>query len=281
MILAAKDFIAGVGAGLVGIFVGYPFDTVKTRMQIGIERNVVAALRTAVQRDGFLSLYRGLASPMSGYALMSGLSFGGYGYALRALEAQQILTENPVAQSMTAGLGSGALYSLASSPIDRVKIVMQSSPANAYRNSLHCALEISRTYGIRYLYWGYSTNLPREILGSSMWFGIYHFVKTGVMRFNHVDTPTFAMLLLSGAISGPLTWLSVFPFDVVRSCIFQEVNPKNPKYRNGIDAMRQLYANEGLSWCYRGYSATLLRAIPVGAIIMSLNETFGRFLHEL
>jgi solute carrier family 25 carnitine/acylcarnitine transporter 20/29 len=278
-ILAAKDFIAGVGAGLVGIFVGYPIDTIKTRMQIGIEKSVFSALKSSVQRDGFLSLYRGLASPMSGYALMSGLSFGGYGFALRVLQGRQILQESPVLQSMSSGLCSGAFYSLASSPIDRVKIIMQSSTAKAYRSSLACALDITRTYGVRYLYWGYSTNLPREMLGSSMWFGVYHFVKTGVMRFNQVEEPSFAILMLSGAISAPITWFSVFPFDVIRSRIFQEANPMKPKYRNGFDAMAQLYATEGLSWCFRGYSATLLRAIPVGAIIFSLNETFGKVLH--
>ena len=143
------------------------------------------------------------------------------------------------------------MYSVASTPVDRVKIVMQSSAVTKYRNSLACALDIVRRYGVRYLYFGYSTNLPREILGSSLWFGVYAGVKAAVIRYNGVDTPTFPMLLLSGSLSGSLTWFAVFPADVIRSRLFQEANPTSPKYRSGLDAFRQLYRTEGLSWCYK------------------------------
>lgn len=142
------------------IMAGYPLDTLKTRLQTGQSKGIGEALRSVFLGQegpvrGFVSLYRGMASPVAGYVFMSGLSFGGFGASLREallappLLSSPLLLSSPTPchstsslilpqvkkalphldheqQSIIAGFFSGAAYSLASTPVDRVKIQMQS-----------------------------------------------------------------------------------------------------------------------------------------------------------
>ena len=65
---------AGQMAGMVGLFVVHPIDTVKIRIQA----NGGAALATAsslVNRDGPLALYRGIGAPMVAYGLINAVAF--------------------------------------------------------------------------------------------------------------------------------------------------------------------------------------------------------------
>ena len=66
--------VAGQVAGMVGLFVVHPIDTVKIRIQA----NGGAALATAsslVNRDGPLALYRGIGAPMVAYGLINAVAF--------------------------------------------------------------------------------------------------------------------------------------------------------------------------------------------------------------
>lgn len=89
----------------------------------------------------------------------------------------------------------------------------------------------------------------------------------------------FPTLLAAGGLGGALTWFIIFPLDVVRARLFQETNILKPKYSSGLAVYRELRATAGWGWAYRGLSATILRALPVGALQMSLNETVGAWLH--
>ena len=55
------EFVGGQVAGVAGILVVYPLDTVKTRLQVNPQyKNGAEVLRSMVRNDGFKSLYRGM-----------------------------------------------------------------------------------------------------------------------------------------------------------------------------------------------------------------------------
>lgn len=55
------EFVAGQVAGVAGILVVYPLDTVKTRLQVNPQyKSGSDVLRSMVKNDGFKSLYRGV-----------------------------------------------------------------------------------------------------------------------------------------------------------------------------------------------------------------------------
>ena len=66
-----REFIAGGTAGAIGIFIGFPFDSVKVKLQThpDLYRSAVDCLRQSLQTDGYLGLYRGSLPPV----LMQGI----------------------------------------------------------------------------------------------------------------------------------------------------------------------------------------------------------------
>lgn len=67
-----REFVAGGTAGAIGIFIGFPFDSIKVKLQShpGLYRSALDCLRQSLQTDGgYLGLYRGSLPPV----LMQGI----------------------------------------------------------------------------------------------------------------------------------------------------------------------------------------------------------------
>ncbi|KAL0485271.1 solute carrier family 25 member [Acrasis kona] len=66
-------------SGSLGIFVGFPFDTIKTKLQTqekGTYRGVVDCLTKTVKNEGFRRLYSGLMAPLSVASIRQSVIFG-------------------------------------------------------------------------------------------------------------------------------------------------------------------------------------------------------------
>lgn len=61
-----REFIAGGFAGSVGIFIGFPFDLIKVKLQAfpGAYASAVDCFRKSVKADGWLGLYSGCLPPI-------------------------------------------------------------------------------------------------------------------------------------------------------------------------------------------------------------------------
>jgi hypothetical protein len=178
-----RDIVCGTTAGIIGISVGYPLDTVRVTLQTTNTFNSsLDCIRYIVRKVGFFGLYRGILSPISGYMFSTAVSFSTFGFAYRQLKER---STDPSAQefklSVIAGSVAGATFSLISNPVDRVKIIMQyqasSNDLVKHKNTFSCAQHILKTQGLRSLYYGYPSNVMKEFTGSGAWFGIYHGLK--------------------------------------------------------------------------------------------------------
>lgn len=61
-----REFFAGGLAGSVGIFIGYPLDMIKVKLQVFPEKfkSAVQCFRQSVQEEGFTGLYKGCLPPI-------------------------------------------------------------------------------------------------------------------------------------------------------------------------------------------------------------------------
>ena len=74
----AYELIAGTAAGITSTIAGYPFDTLKVRMQTtDITRTMREELRIFYSREGIRGFFKGLASPVVGNAPITALIFAG------------------------------------------------------------------------------------------------------------------------------------------------------------------------------------------------------------
>jgi solute carrier family 25 carnitine/acylcarnitine transporter 20/29 len=76
-----KHSIAGCTAGFVGTILGFPFDTVKTRMQTHATATRMSEMVSIIYKEGGLSMfYKGIASPLVALTLLNTLNFSTYSY---------------------------------------------------------------------------------------------------------------------------------------------------------------------------------------------------------
>ncbi len=101
-----QDFAAGWVAGVAGLTVGYPLDTLKVQMQLSESGTLRDALRSIEARR----MFSGLLSPIASYGVLIALNFGCYSIASRALvDAYPHVNEH--ALHAVGGLCSGGVHS--------------------------------------------------------------------------------------------------------------------------------------------------------------------------
>ena len=132
-----------------------------------------------IRKEGFLSLYRGLAAPMFGQFLQGALIFAGESVALRYLEPdmkfQSEMSTETVMNVFLAGSFGGLLQCLVLVPADLIKCKLQVDMANgkrAYGGNMDCINQVYRSEGIAGLYKGFGVTALREVPA----FGVYFFV---------------------------------------------------------------------------------------------------------
>lgn len=309
------DFIAGTVGGIAGIVVGQPLDTVKTRLQtpnIGQHyQSTFHALITIIKQEDYRGLYKGVASPLASCALLNGLIFASYGWFLN-MQLDHSEQTPTLPQVMLAGVATGLVTSLITTPVDLVKIRQQnellSNPSVTIITS-----QLFKQHGIRGLYRGLTATMIRDT-GFGAYFGSYEACCrffTPVANDSSPASkpgPTWWGLLLAGGVAGIIGWAATFPMDVVKTRVqstdwtpgtlsnaelahlIQPAPALQPKsvalpvtqhenpYRTTLSTIINSYREEGASVFFRGLSATLIRAVPVNIAMFAVFEWTVRLL---
>jgi solute carrier family 25 carnitine/acylcarnitine transporter 20/29 len=86
----------------------------------------------------------------------------------------------------------------------------------------------------------------------------------------------------AGGLAGALSWLSMYPFDVVKTrCqAGAAAAPGEAPYRGALDCARRSYASEGAAVFVRGLFTTLGRAFLVNGAIFSAYELAHKLLTQ-
>lgn len=202
MPLAAKSFLAGCVGGSVGLFVGFPLDTIRIRLQLSdlncvslvgstasgshwFKNGLDCLLRT-VREEGVLALYRGIVPPLVFVSVQKACSFGTYAAVNQALTSAD--TQSPgrirgVVQQLVSGVLAGAVNAVISTPIDQIKIRMQFErsqnlqEALSFRRSWVILGSLYRTGGLPLVFRGVGLGCMKDMAGYSLYFLCYERIK--------------------------------------------------------------------------------------------------------
>lgn len=83
-VTALHDLIAGGIAGSASVVIGHPFDTIKVRLQTSAPGSSTSTSTSG--KGGFLSLFKGMAAPLSTAAVVNAIIFATYGSSIRLWE---------------------------------------------------------------------------------------------------------------------------------------------------------------------------------------------------
>lgn len=245
------------------MIVGHPFDTVKVNLQTQDPKNLqyrgtFDCFKSIIVKESVRGLYKGMASPMAGVAMVNALVFGVYGNIQRHCTNPESLSTH-----FLAGSVAGLVQSTVCSPMELIKTRLQLQDklptAVKYKGPLDCLKNIWHHEGFRGVYRGFGITIARDIPGFSSYFVAYE------MMVANKNASSFH-IMMAGGLAGAVSWVFTFPIDVLKTRLQMDGCGKEQKYTGIVDCFRKSYHNEGTGFLTRGLGSTLLRAFPMNAV---------------
>jgi len=270
----ALDFGFGFVAGVTGTIAGYPFDTVKVRLQTQtinhrLYNGSLDCFIKIARQESMLGFYKGMSSPMFGVALINGIVFS-------VQNASKVLFDNPdtyTALALTGAL-AGGVQSIICSPIELVKTRLQMQgigqqrklfalTTHLYDGPIDCLKKSYVRRGVRHgVMRGLSMTLARDIPSFAAYFPAWEFF---VVNFSptgkEADMPMY-LSLLGGGFTGIAAWTVSYPFDVIKS---RYQAAREHVYKGVWDCAVKSFRTEGWQVFTRGFVPCTLRAVPTNA----------------
>lgn len=229
MALSAKDSVLwssflGVTGGLVSAVTSHPLDTIKTRLMTG--HTLMSAAKPR-------NLMRGLLSPVLAVPPAWVANFVAYSQALRLTGDETTL------QHAAAGALSGVVWAVTVCPFELVKSIAQNEQRPA--TEIWHEWQKKRSFSLSR---GMSITMLRDVVGVGVWFGVYH----------HLSVAGYSSFV-SGGISGCVTWLTIFPVDLLKTRFQTE---RNSSYKQSWHSLLAEMRASG-SYFWRPIPIILLR----------------------
>ncbi|ORX85442.1 solute carrier family 25, member 20-like protein [Basidiobolus meristosporus CBS 931.73] len=272
-----KDFLAGSFGGMAQVLVGHPLDTVKTRLQIeGASsrfKGPLDCLFQTVRHEGFLGLYKGMASPLVGISAVNALLFAAYS-RLKLIQVSQPEQTLTIKQIALAGAGAGAINSILASPVELLKIRLQGQYHGkgdinrAYSGPIDCARKLIREGGLR------------NGLFRGFWVTVSKRSKRTLTPAggNPTELPVWK-LMIAGSCGGISYWCASYPLDVIKS---KAQNSKQPLGKNYvINIGQEIYREGGASALFRGFTPTGMfqEPCPINCLLTLFSHLVMRVLN--
>lgn len=282
---SVTDLVAGGVAGLFEALCCHPLDTIKVRMQLYRKsgQKPPGFIRTGiniVQKETFLSLYKGLGAVVLGIVPKMGIRFQSYEFyrSLLAGPDGRVSTGN----TFIAGVGAGVTEAvLVVNPMEVVKIRLQAQhhsmadPLDVpkYRNAPHAAYLICKEEGFSTLYRGVSLTAARQASNQGVNFTVYSKLKERLQDYHGVEVLPSWETSLIGLFSGALGPLSNAPLDTIKTRLQKSTYASNESGWVRIAKIgKQLIKEEGVGALYKGITPRIMRVAPGQAVTFTVYE---------
>lgn len=258
----------------------------------------IGTARRIVEREGFMSLYKGLTAVYCGIIpkmAIRFLSFEQYREMIQKLVGPQTKnnggSEFLPSVTLSAGLMSGLTEAiLIVTPAEVCKIRMQSQyhslmdptqmARRKYTNVVQTAITIVKEEGFTALYKGIVPTMMRQGCNQAVNFSMYHLFKAKLLEMQKKSELSPGESLLLGGISGGLGPLVNNPLDVVKTRMQKQVIKPGTelKYKGVFQAVALIAREEGYFALWKGISPRLLRIVPGQAITFMTYEAVSSAL---
>jgi solute carrier family 25 carnitine/acylcarnitine transporter 20/29 len=213
---------AGAISGAIGVGASYPVDTIKTKSQAyatsrvagdNTQLGLLEIIKMVLKNEGVKGFYGGVLGVMIGQAFIKSSAFASNAWALSILNSSG--GEATILQLALAAAFSGFVASFVVNPIERIKVLMQADSCGLYSSEIECMNNVIQNDGVQGLVVrGLDATLSREVPGYALYFMAY-----SLLMRSPIGAENFGTLapLLCGASAGCLSWLPVYPIDVVKT----------------------------------------------------------------
>ena len=171
---------AGGAAGSISIAIVNPTEILKTRMQSSYVKESMRNVITDIYfTDGLVGFWAGVKPNIVRCFLVNAAEIGVYDHAKNSLIRNNVLTDWPIFQQVTASGIAGFASAIVSTPADVVKtrLMNQAGQAKLYRGMMHAFLTIPKAEGFIALYKGFAPILVRKIAWCTVFFVSFEKMK--------------------------------------------------------------------------------------------------------
>uniref|UniRef100_A0A3P9IXL4 Solute carrier family 25 member 34 n=1 Tax=Oryzias latipes TaxID=8090 RepID=A0A3P9IXL4_ORYLA len=272
------DFALGALACCGACVFTNPLEVVKTRLQLQGElcargsyqihyRGVLQALWVVGRTDGLRGLQKGLSVGLIYQGVMNGVRLGCYSYC-----EYLGVTAFP-GGSLLSGAGVGALGALCASPAYLVKTHLQAQTIQAiavghqhnHQGVSNAFMTIYRREGLSGLWRGVNGAVPRVMVGSAAQLSTFTSAKDWVSHCQWFGSNRWLMALVAASISGVAVAITMTPFDVISTRLYNQPVDKLGRgrlYRGFCDCLLKVCQAEGLLGLYKGMGPVFVRLAP-------------------
>jgi solute carrier family 25 iron transporter 28/37 len=147
-----------------------------------------------------------------------------------------------------------------------------------FRSVFTCARVVFKNEGLAAFYVSYPTTLAISIPFNAIQFTVYEQVKR-VMNPTHEYSPSTH--IVAGAVAGAFAAAVTTPLDVAKTILQTRGTSHDPEIRNArgmVDALRIIWAKDGLKGYGRGLTPRVLTIMPSTALCWLSYEFFSSCL---
>lgn len=194
-----KISILSYTASMISTTIGFPLDSIKTRMQTHEYRGAIHCLTHTLKEEGIRGLFRGIGAPLLSTSLSRSLSVSIYSDMKPIIDnlispifqnSDRLLLNFPI--SFIAGGIAGGIVSIFACPFELTKIFQQiiivvnkenhfSLKMNELpKNILQVSKSITKYEGITGLYSGFQWHIIRDATISALFYPMYEMIKIGL-----------------------------------------------------------------------------------------------------
>lgn len=177
-----------------------------------------------------------------------------------------------ISKSFVAGGVAGAIAKTVVAPLERTKIIFQTSQARFSLFGLSNELyTIVHKEGFSALWRGHTASLARVIPYSAIQLTSYDIIKGFLLNPGERDLPP-AFRIAAGGLAGGISVICTYPLDLVRArmAVQRDAFAVRGALRRNI---KEVYRMDGIGGLYKGLFPTMLGIVPYSGLAFG---TFGK-----
>lgn len=257
--LRFSPLLPGVAQALTTVAVGAPFDTVKTRVQIGMYSSPLQCVRATVLQEGPLALYRGAWMPLASLTLKRPFEFAAFEWCNEKFGKKE-------GGPFVGGLVAGVIASFLGCPFNVVKVQMQANRKDVYRHLLQVCVDVWSSHGPLGFYRGLSASLIMSVPSTTFYLGAYGYLREAL-------PPSKWSTAFAGMAASLSMWACLLPLDNVKT----NIQAKSFRKAEVVSSWRGQFMEivrgpRGPLGLWVGWSAVMIRGPVVSAASMLAYE---------
>ncbi|KAG9247026.1 mitochondrial carrier domain-containing protein [Calycina marina] len=275
------SLISGGIAGGVEALVTYPFEFVKTRVQLHSEsrskppRNPFKIISQVYYKEGLRALYKGCGALAVGSVGKDAVRFLSFDTVKNVFKDPATGMLSP-GRNMLSGMTAGIFASVfAVTPTERIKtaLIDDARYAKRYQSTLHCIKTILREDGMMGLYRGFAGTTMKQASATSFRMGSYNILKD-FQEVNNIKQNA-VVNFVNGSAAGIITTLCTQPFDCIKT------RSQSAKATTTIEAIASIVKDDGIRGFWRGTIMRLGRTIFSGGVLFTTAEAIAKIMNPI